>query len=68
MHVGAGATTSRAMVRRADATHPLVRAGAAHAQFETIHPFRDGNGRVGRMIVLLMLLQSGVFCRCLRCI
>ena len=40
--------------------HPLVRAGIAHAQFETIHPFRDGNGRVGRMIVLLMLLQSGV--------
>ena len=45
---------------RADATHPLIRAGAAHAQFETIHPFRDGNGRVGRMIVLLMLLKSGV--------
>lgn len=44
----------------ADATHPLIRAGAAHAQFETIHPFRDGNGRVGRMIVLLMLLKSGV--------
>ena len=45
---------------RADATHPLVRAGAAHAQFETIHPFRDGNGRVGRMVVLLMLLKSGL--------
>lgn len=44
----------------ADATHPLIRAGAAHAQFETVHPFRDGNGRVGRMIVLLMLLKSGV--------
>ncbi len=40
--------------------HPLIRAGTAHAQFETIHPFRDGNGRVGRMIVLLMLLQSGL--------
>ncbi len=44
----------------ADATHPLIRVGAAHAQFETVHPFRDGNGRVGRMIVLLMLLKSGV--------
>ena len=31
---------------------PLVMAGAAQAQFETIHPFRVGNGRVGRMIVL----------------
>ena len=45
---------------RSEATHPLIRAGTAHAQFETIHPFRDGNGRVGRMIVLLMLLESGL--------
>ena len=45
---------------RSGVIHPLVRAGTAHAQFETIHPFRDGNGRVGRMIVLLMLLQSGL--------
>ncbi len=45
---------------RSSMIHPLVRAGTAHAQFETIHPFRDGNGRVGRMIVLLMLLQSGL--------
>ena len=39
---------------------PLVRAGLAHVQFETIHPFLDGNGRVGRMLISLMIEQSGL--------
>ncbi|MGB0562375.1 MAG: Fic family protein [Spirulinaceae cyanobacterium] len=38
----------------------LLKVGLAHAQFETIHPFLDGNGRVGRMLIALMLVAEGV--------
>jgi Fic family protein len=38
----------------------LVRAGLAHVQFETIHPFLDGNGRVGRLIITFLLCHAGV--------
>ena len=38
----------------------LVRAGLAHVQFETIHPFLDGNGRVGRLIITFLLCSRGV--------
>ncbi len=38
----------------------LVRAGLAHVQFETIHPFLDGNGRVGRLLITFLLCHAGV--------
>lgn len=41
----------------------LVKVGIAHAQFETIHPFLDGNGRVGRLLITFLLVTNGMLHR-----
>lgn len=43
-----------------DGYSPIIRAGLAHAQFETIHPYLDGNGRVGRLLIALCLEEWGL--------
>ena len=43
-----------------DPLPPLVRVGLAHVQFETIHPFLDGNGRIGRLLIALLVEHWGL--------
>jgi Fic family protein len=42
---------------------PLIKVGIAHAQFETVHPFLDGNGRVGRLLITFLLVEREVLSR-----
>ena len=46
-----------------DNTPPLIHCALAHAQFETIHPFLDGNGRMGRLLITFLLCQKQVLQR-----
>lgn len=53
------ANLERFMIDR-ESFSPLLQCGIAHAQFETIHPFNDGNGRLGRLLITLMLCHRGI--------
>ena len=48
------------LTRQDDGLLPLLRAGLVHAEFEALHPFEDGNGRLGRMLIPLMLWKQGL--------
>ena len=47
-------------INEADTTDPLIKTSLIHYQFETIHPFLDGNGRIGRLMINLFLKEAGL--------
>lgn len=61
--VGQALTDWERFVHAEDELPPLVKIGLAHAQFETIHPFLDGNGRVGRLLIGLLLSEREILHR-----
>lgn len=57
--MNAAMTDLERYMKEGDDYDPLIRIALIHYQFETIHPFPDGNGRVGRLMILLYLMEQG---------
>jgi Fic family protein len=57
--MNAAMTDLERYMNEGDDYDPLIRIALIHYQFETIHPFLDGNGRVGRLMILLYLIEQG---------
>ena len=55
--------TFERFIHAEDPLPPLVRVGLLHAQFETLHPYLDGNGRLGRLLITLLLRHWGLLSR-----
>ena len=58
--IGEKLTAWERFIHDDDDLDPLVRMAVAHYQFEAIHPFHDGNGRTGRVVNILMLIEAGL--------
>jgi Fic family protein len=61
--VGESFANLEAFLHDPEPMSPLIKAGIAHAQFETIHPFLDGNGRIGRLLITFWLVEQGVLAK-----
>ena len=62
-HVGSLLQGLERFILARDRIPPLIKIGLVHAQFETIHPFVDGNGRMGRLLITFYLCRKGILSR-----
>lgn len=59
-HLSSGMDTWEEFMKSNDEPDPLVQLALIHVEFEALHPFKDGNGRLGRMLIPLFLFKKGL--------